>query len=458
MKQKKLVLPLILLITLLILHVSFQINTVAAQAWQIYIEPEIATSEPNTEFTVELNIKNSERIYAWYTNITWNPEILNITDATEGPFLNQEHSRKTDFIVGINYTAGWIYFGCCLKGEAATAQPSGSGTLAYLTFHVLSAGETNITLTSLSLFNWDGAISSTKYTRHGALFKYPYFTAAITPKTISNPALIANTTFSVNITAFVDGLYRWGVNLTWNNDVLEMVNATEGPFLTSGGIYTSNFTYTIVQEEGYALLNSTLLEPASPANGTGTLATITFKVKKIGESDIKLEKSELYDNESRKIVHILSHGEFTNILRDVAVLAIQAEITNNEVTIGTAVDINVQVKNKGNMLETVELKIYYGLLVISTQSISLSVNETKTVSFSWDTTSLSKGQGELKASLTTLPEETSTADNEKVYGTISLVEAAGGIAPEVLIAIIVIIVVVAAAVIIVLLKRKSPKQ
>lgn len=460
MKQKKLALTFILLIILSILQISLQINKATAQEWQVYIEPDIATSEPDTEFTLELNIRNSERIYAWYANITWNPEILNITEATEGSFLNQEQTRKTDFIVGIDYEEGWIYFGCGLLGEPSSAQPQGSGTLAYLTFYVLKAGETNITFASLSLFNYWGKISSTKYTGIGAFFKYPYFTVAISPTTISNPALIANTTFNVNITTFVEGLNHWGLNLTWNQDVLEMTNATEGPFLTSGGLYTSNFTYTITQEEGYALLNSTLLEPTFSANGTGTLATITFKVKEIGESDINLEISTLYDTEDRRIVHILTHSEFTNILRDVTILAIQAGITNNEVTIGASIDIDVQVKNNGNMPETVELKIYYGLLVINTQSVSLDINETKTASFSWDTTDLSKGQGELKASITTLQGETATDDNQKVYGTITFIEAAGGIAPEILIAIAIVIVVAVAIAILLLRKMRTqtPKQ
>lgn len=444
------------------LYTSFQNNLASAQAIQVYIEPEIVTAEPDMEFTVELNIRNSEKIYAWYANITWDPTIINMTIAKEGTFLNQEGTKKTDFIYGINHAAGYIYFGCGLKGEPLVARPSGSGTLAYLTFYVLKAGETGINFTSVSLYStgYTGAtppikISPAKYTTVNGYFKYPYFTVSVYPEKISDPNLTVDRTFNVSIAAFVSELYSWYINLTWNKAVLEMIEAVEGPFLTSEGNYSSNFTYTIVQAEGYALLNCTLLEPAVPANGTGTLATITFKVKAIGESDIRLEQAELYDREGVEIPHGIIHGEFTNVIRDVAVLEIDVTgITDNQVAIGSVVTIVVTVKNKGNMPETAELKVYYGLLPIYTNSsINLAANETKPVTFSWDTSGLSKGQEELKASLTPLPYETLTADNDRVYGTISLVEAGAALSNEVIIAIVVIIVAVVAFLII--KKRKS---
>jgi len=461
MKSRKLTLTLILIIALATLCSSFQVKWTSAQSMKILIEPEIATAEPDTEFTVELNIRNSEKIYAWYVNITWNTQILNVTALGEGSFLNQEGSRKTDFIYPLNLNVpnsnGWIYFGCCLKGESSTAQPTGSGTLAYLTFTVLKPGETDLNFTKTLLFNYWGEISHTKYTTVNGSFKYPYFTVLVDPEKTSDPNLTVDTTFNVNITAFVNELYRWHMNLTWNNAVLEMVEAVEGTFLTSGGTYSSNFTRTIVQAEGYALLNCTLLEPAAPANGTGTLATITFKVKALGESDIRLEQAELYDREGVEIAHGIIHGEFTNVIHDVAVLDIDVTgINDNQVAIGSVVTIVVTVKNKGNMPEIAELKVYYGLLPIYTNSsINLGTNETKQVTFSWDTSGLSKGQEELKASLTPLPYETLTADNDRVYGTIPLVEAGAALSNEVIIAIVVIVIIVALVAFLIIKKRKS---
>jgi hypothetical protein len=456
----KRILTLFLLISLTILCTSFQTNLAHASTWQIYIEPEISTAEPGSEFTVEMNIKDSPQLYTWVINVTWNPEILNFTGTTEGSFLNQEGSRKTDFIVGVHYIAGWAYIGCSLKGESSSAQPTGSGTLGYVTFVVLKAGDTGINITSTELFNYWTAdpIDPTSYTTKNGSFKYPYFMASTNPKTTSDPNLTANKTFNMNITAFVQELYKFQINITWNNAVLEMVNATEGPFLTSGGNYSSNFTCSIFQTAGYALLNSTLLEPAAPANGTGTLATITFKVKTLGDSVIKLEKAEFYNKIGTEIPHGIVNGEFTNVIHDIAVLDITIpDITDNQITIGNVVNIKVTVKNKGNTPETVELKVTYGLLPIYTNSsINLIANETKLVTFSWDTSGLTKGSGELKAAVTHISGETFTSDNEKISETITLVEAAaGGFLPiEILIAIVVIIIVAVVAILIMRRRKK----
>jgi len=444
----------LILATFTIFCCSFPSNIVKAQSMTIHITPEITTAEPGTDFTVELNIRDAERIYTWGANITWNPEILSFTAVTEGSFLNQEGTRRTDFIYGVNSTAGWLYFGCTLLGEPSAAQPTGSGTLAQITFTVLRAGETPLHFSEFRLWNYWKEISPSKYTVEDGLFKFPYFTVSVTPSTISNPQLTANTTFNVNITVFVENLYRWYINLTWNLEVLEMINATEGAFLTSGGYYSSNFTYTIYQEKGFALLNSTLLEPALPANGTGVLATITFRVKMLGESEIRLEQVLLYDDKGEEILHGVFHCKFSNILHDVAIESIDALISDNKVTIGETITINVTLRNNGNIAETIELKLYYGVLVIDTRSGSLKANETKTFSFTWDTSGLTEGEGELKAIVTPLPEEASTDNNVKVFGVVTLQKAPSGPPLTLIVAAVVIIIVILIAVFMVLKKLK----
>jgi len=434
-------------------------NPVLAQFMRVYMNPEISTAEPGTEFTVELNIENSEKIYAWYARIGWNPEILNLTNLVEGSFLNQEGTKKTDFIQARNNTAGTAYFGCSLKGESPVAQPSGSGTLAYLTFFVLKEGETYINFTSFSLYNYWSMepINPERYTLKGGYFKYPYFTVSVSPATIFNPNLTTNTTFNVNITAYVENLYGWNINLTWNKEILEMIHATEGPFLTRGDTYTSNFTYIIYSEQGYALLNSSLVEPAPPVNGTGTLVTITFKVKKLGESDITLGNVQLYTREGREIMHTLTHGKFSNILHDVAVISINAPIADNRLTIGDVINVAVDVKNKGNVPETIDVKLYYGLLVIDVQTITIEPNQTKTITFTWNTSDLTEGEDELKALIPPLPEESFTTDNEKIFGTIMVTKAAGIMfSREILIAIIFVIAIIIIA-FFVLRRRKGGK-
>jgi hypothetical protein len=433
---------------------------------RLYFKPDPATAEPNSTFIIEIHIENSVYMYAWYLNITWDPEILNITDVTEGSFLNQEGTRKTSFIgitrYGTNYTGGWIYFGCSLMGESLIARPKGNGILAYINFTVLKEGFSEINFEKIKLYSEGGSspvlISPTKYTAINGAFEYPIFKVYIDPKLTINSTLTPNKTFKVNITATVYELYSWLANVTWNSTILELTEVLEGPFLTSGGVYQSNFTYSIFENEGYAFINSTLIEPADSANGTGTLATLTFKVRAIGESDIILERVELYNKEGFPPHFLVESGEFSNLIHDVAILNIESsDIIANQIAIGSKVNIEVTIKNKGSFSETAELKVFYGLLAIYVNSsIYLDVNETKTISFYWDTFQLSKGQDELKVVVTPVPGEVFTDDNVKVYGIVALVEASSSfLSLEVLLGIVIAIFIVVVAAFLMLKRRKS---
>jgi hypothetical protein len=426
----------------------------------LFFDPDPSTEEIGNTFTITLNIRDSPKIWAWYTRVTWNTTILNITEAVEGPFLNQEDVRNTDFVRNINYTRGLIYFGCALKGEPTAAQPSGSGILAELTFTVLSRGEAYFHFNTSSLYDyWYPTTPAKPHTAKDGYFKSPYYTVSVQPPSIHNGTLIADTTFNLSLSAYVENLFSWNATISWNTTILEMVEAFEGPFLKPEQ-YSTHFGFTMNQTEGTATLNGTLIEPADPANSTsdnlGTLAFIKFKAITLGESHITIEDVDLSNPEGVTIGRRIVSGTFSNIWHDIATQSIDVTVTDNKATIGQIVNVTVVVKNVGNMPETYEATLYANLTVADRQTVSLNPGESSTLTFHWNTTGISAGVYELKASVEPVSGEADTTNNVKSYGMVTVEAPSGLPIPIEIIAAIAIIAVVAIIAVFLLKKRKPP--
>ncbi|NIW13776.1 MAG: hypothetical protein GWN31_07570, partial [Candidatus Thorarchaeota archaeon] len=70
-------------------------------------------------------------LYGWEFKLGWNPNLLDVVDVTEGPFLKQ--GGETFFTKKINDTEGYILVDCTLLGNVSGV--SGDGTLAYVKFY-----------------------------------------------------------------------------------------------------------------------------------------------------------------------------------------------------------------------------------------------------------------------------------------------------------------------------------
>jgi hypothetical protein len=109
---------------------------------------------------------------------------------------------------------------------------------------------------------------------------------------------LVGSTFDINITvANVTNLYAWQFNVTFNPSVLEFTGIEEGPFLKQAG--TTYMLPTIIDNDaGFTFFGVSLwLYPAPPggANGSGTLATITFAATGNGTSTLHFYESKLND-------------------------------------------------------------------------------------------------------------------------------------------------------------------
>ena len=88
--------------------------------------------------------------------------------------------------------------------------------------------------------------------------------------------------FDINVTIRgVEDLYGFEFTLFYPNDILNGTRVTEGPFLQSGGTRTFFLVVSFVDNynatQGRAWVTCSRLGNVTGMNGSGTLATITFK-------------------------------------------------------------------------------------------------------------------------------------------------------------------------------------
>ncbi len=126
--------------------------------------------------------------------------------------------------------------------------------------------------------------------------------------------LLADDTFSLNLNAEnITDLAGWQADITFDPNILEAIEVTEGDFLKSEGGNTFFQGGTIDNTGGKitSLYSARISE--SGVSGTGTLLSVTFKAKTGGETHVTLE-----------------NFEFSSITGDV-ILAVQPNIT---ITVG----------------------------------------------------------------------------------------------------------------------------
>jgi hypothetical protein len=104
-------------------------------------------SQIGTNFQISINISGVANLWSWKVRLNWNPNILNVTSGpTEGTFMG----GGTLFLTSpTNYTAGYV--GEISDTFLSNTSVSGNGVLATVTFQVLAAGQSNITLNETEL-------------------------------------------------------------------------------------------------------------------------------------------------------------------------------------------------------------------------------------------------------------------------------------------------------------------
>jgi len=247
------------------------------------------------------------------------------------------------------------------------------------------------------------------------------------------------TTFVINLTiTSVTNLAVWEFRLFWNA-ILNCASAAEGPFLEKDGS-SAFFTFatynTYNSTHGCLLLGASLMGPVPGVDGSGTLATITFKAIRGGDTQIHFDSdptwSFLKDSTPPPrnpipyttvdgTVHVAGLGP------DIAITGIS--VAKNIVCQGFSVNISVTSFNEGGSAETFNITVYADADIIATRAITLNIGSTEITTILWSTASFPMGSHVIWAYAQPIAGETQVADNNFTDGSVA-VTMIGDIAPN----------------------------
>lgn len=402
----------------------------------LYIDPPIVYTSSDETFVVNIMVANVAYLFAWQTNITFDPSVIEFLNVSEGDFL-QDQPEGTTLLTNLgSATDGWILFGATTTGTYQGI--SGTGTLATVEFRVMTDGESEIDIETEPLWydqNEDGIVDPgelvdvTKLQSQTSPVPPPawvwltftatdgfFFNLEVPPDADFTPSSAAagiNETITFNATASSATPPRSIIEYYWDfddgtNDTGQIV---EHAFAV-GGVYTVSL---MVVDDAPA---TALVEDVF---NTTTMPRTWYEQYSTKDIDIG--------------VAFLTDIEVTSV-----------EVSKDEVTVGETVSIDVTVRNNGLTTESFSVTAYYDGNAIETKPVTDMSNGTEqTLSFEWDTTGVSEDSYQISAKATDVEGDGNPGNNEFIDGSVNVVGAPEPF-PVTLVAIVVLVVVVLAAV------------
>lgn len=445
------------------------ISTIGQDEPVLYVDPATVTIDPGETFTVQVKVTNVLNLYTYQFKLSWNPSFLEVTSVTEEPFLSSEGSYVTYFRDKVYNTpdamgvSGYLYVASSLLGEPSTAAASGKGTLATIEFLVKEKGNSALHFYDTQLVS-SLMVEMAHQTKDGAFLSLPPAEINVEPSTIVDAFLQPGSTFSVNVSVTkAVGVYSWNLNMSWDPALLNVTSIEEGIFLNQS-LYNTTFNSQISPEEGRFYVNCSLFgePPEVAASGNGTLLNVTFLVKSVGSTDLRLLDAKLWDYEGNEIFGLTQDGYFENtgLIRDVTVISVEASLSSVEA--GDPVSITVVVRNNGGEIENFDVTVYWGDSNVGTLSTSdLNPNATETLIFNWNTEGTAEGNYMIKAVASAVIWETNTDDNTYINGYVMITspppQQTFSFSPILVAAVIIVIIIVVAIIGIVLFRRRRSR-
>jgi hypothetical protein len=147
---------------------------------------------------------------------------------------------------------------------------------------------------------------------------------------------------------------------------------------------------------------------------------IEFHVDNLGATPLHLKDTQMLNSQGQPMNHTTTDGFFMSLIRDVAVTSV--EPSRDWAYQGWTVNINVKVKNKGNVSETFNVATYYDTSLIQTKTVAnLAPNEERTITFIWDTTGVPEANYTIKAEAEAVPYELNLGDNALTDGKVWII-------------------------------------
>jgi hypothetical protein len=130
----------------------------------------VSQAQIGTTFQININITDVTNLWSWKVRLNWNPDVLNVTGVTEGPFLK---SVGTTLFPPPPQRPGYL-----TEIDSTLLSPSsanGSGVLVTVTFEALAAGQSAITINETQLLQPDGSTEIPFTVSNGQVVVLPEF-------------------------------------------------------------------------------------------------------------------------------------------------------------------------------------------------------------------------------------------------------------------------------------------
>ncbi len=248
-------------------------------------------------FTLHLSTDNMTDLAGWQADITFDPNVLKADRVNEGNFLKQKGGR-THFRKGtINNQKGRI--NSLSSTRISEGGADGEGTLLSVTFTTKAVGESRVALRRFHAGSSAGEVipspSPDITITVGTPSASDVSDVGFSFSTDATPVRSGDS-FTLRLSAEkVTDLAGWQTDITFDPNALEAVEVSEGNFLKAEGVGTFFLRGTIDNTAGkITKLSSARL--SGGVNGTGTLLSVTFTAKAVGETRVTL--SNLYAGDS----------------------------------------------------------------------------------------------------------------------------------------------------------------
>jgi len=173
----------------------------------MYVDPSSvlnATLGPGSSFTINVSVIRVTDLYSWNFSLYWKPDILNVTNVIEGPFLNQSGAYNTTFISEVNQTGGYVHANCTLVESVPGV--NGNGTIATLTFLVEATGDTYLSLPINKTWLFDSGHDPIVHLPVGGYFSNELPDIAVTNVEASPTTVKPGDSVTINVTVKNTGI------------------------------------------------------------------------------------------------------------------------------------------------------------------------------------------------------------------------------------------------------------
>ncbi|MFC1556078.1 carboxypeptidase regulatory-like domain-containing protein [candidate division KSB1 bacterium] len=263
------------------------------------LEPVISDIYLSEEFLVNLNLSNVADLHGIAFDLQYNPEILKFLEFEEGSFMNSDGNVSTQLMHSINTEQGVITAGLSRMYDGPGVNSYFESTPISLKFRAIKTGEDTISFTNIGLIS-SNDLSTFQVNKNDGLFNiynnpstisFDYDTLDIEQGGIQN----------LNVyVSYVTNLNSFSAEINYNNDVVELINISEGSFLNEDSLTSTILLKNINNSEGIATVGITRTDVD---NGVGTmdpahLLSLSIKAKQPGIPELTFNNVGLIAHDS----------------------------------------------------------------------------------------------------------------------------------------------------------------